>query len=121
MRILNKMDMHIAGDTNVINYHRIEKVYEYENRYEIYDQIIFVEKKFGERSTEIKGYAIYSDYQKSNTIAVLDSEEYNQLIGEKKDGKKLIEAYQNLLPMYCHTFIKNEDGTCYWYQSEFQK
>lgn len=125
----------------------ITKVDEYSDRYEVYEDYLYAQSSSREGKTVyiLKGW--HSDLSKQLTVFEPGKEaesiaKYNDIepkgiyVGKvsAKDSsiielqelellktRKILTKYQDDATVYKHTFMKNEDGSFYWYKSEIVK
>ncbi len=125
----------------------IIKIEEYSDRYEAYEEYLYAQSSSSMNTTNyiLKGW--HSDFNKSLFVfeanrvsdlydSVADVEPQNIYVGKVEtpdesnveyikanllSTQKVLTKYQDEATIYKHTFMKNEDGTFYWYKSEIVK
>lgn len=125
----------------------IIKIEEYSDRYEAYEEYLYAQSSSFMNTTKyiLKGW--HSDFSKSLFDfeagrvsdlydSVADVEPQNIYVGKVEtvdernveyikanllSTQKVLTKYQDEATIYKHTFIKNDDGTFYWYKSEIVK
>lgn len=122
-----------GGDTAAIT--AIVKAEEYDNRYEVTEKLLVT---VANSYTSNANYSIYPFYGTKMRFVKYLGNITEEEIGKITDTKemysynfyseasneltiKLISKYYDYCTEYKHTFMKNEDGSFYWYKSEIVK
>ena len=121
-----------GGDTSAET--AITKVEEYNDRYVVTEKLLVTVRSSYSNSTSFSVYPFYGtrmrfvkfidnineeDIQKITDTKNMYS--YNFYSDSNEGTIKLISKYYDYCTEYKHTFMKNEDGTFYWYKSEIVK
>ena len=125
----------------------IIKIEEYSDKYEAYEEYLYAQSSSSMNTTKYNLKGWHSDLNKSLFVfeankvsdlydSVADVEPQNIYVGKVEtpdegnaeyikanllSTQKVLTKYQDDATIYKHTFMKNEDGTFYWYKSEIVK